>query len=45
MQLDYTQAGVVVISMESYIDIMLNDTPDTMSGTATTPVSIAPFQD
>ena len=39
MQLDYTQAGVVVISMELYIDMILNDAPDTMSGTATTPTA------
>ena len=36
MQLDYTQAGVVVFFMESYIDMMLNDAPDTISRTATT---------
>ena len=39
MQLDYTQAGVTVISMESYIDVMLKCAPDTMSGTAATPAA------
>ena len=39
MDLDYKQAGVVVISMESYIDMMLNDAPDTMSGMVTTPAA------
>ena len=28
MQVDYTQAGVFVISMDSYIDMMLNDIPN-----------------
>ena len=39
MHLDYTQAGVIVISMESYINMVLNDAPDSMSRTATTPAA------
>ena len=39
MTLDFRTKGEVKISMEHYIDMMLQDAPDEMKGTATTPAA------
>ena len=39
MTLDFRTKGEVQINMEHYIDMMLQDAPEEMKGTATTPVA------
>ena len=39
MTLDFRTKGEVQVNMEHYIDMMLQDTPDEMKGTATTPAA------
>ena len=39
MTLDFRTKGEVQIKMEHYVDMMLQDTPDEMKGTATTPAA------